>query len=213
MYTALIIVIVILIIIIFYKIIRKQYDRFSIRYNVLYPSTMDDQYYYVHERHEDMQNAADMFAEINYIVTIFIDQLYNKYKDSNNSSKRSIAVFLKSRYNANNIRENSPLNVEKDTSYTINKGDLIAMCIRSGMEYNQIHDIDITLFVTLHELTHISISAYDHPDDFWESFKFILIEAENFGLYISPDFATYPVEYCGIKINYNPRYDPFINDI
>ena len=213
MYDALPIVIVILIIIYFYKIIRLNYDKFSIRYNVLMSSKLDDNSYYVHDKHEDMQGAANMFSEVNETVTLFIDMLYDEYKNSINTRKRSIASFLKTRYNSDNLRENSPLNLEKDTSYTINKGDIIAMCIRSGKNHNQIHDINIVLFVTLHELTHISIAAYDHPDEFWEAFKFILIEAEKFGLYYSPDFVSQPVEYCGIKINYNPRYDPYINDI
>ena len=154
-----------------------------------------------------MDTAADTFAHINQVTTELINFLYDKYKNSDNKRKKSVVTYLKNRYNVENLRESSPLNIEKDTSYTINKGDIIAICIRSSKLFNQIHDTETLIFVVLHEITHISIESYDHPDEFWEVFKFILIEAEENGFYKSPNFSKNPQEYCGIKINYNPRYD------
>jgi hypothetical protein len=173
----------------------------------------DGNYYYVHSKHENMQIAANIFAEINKKVNTLIKKLYNKYSNSDNKKRKEVVTLLYNRYDNNSLRENSPLNPEKDTSYTINKGDIIAICIRSANNNNNIHDIDTIFFVVLHELTHIAIEAYDHPDEFWEVFKFILLEVEELGIYKSPNYAFNPREYCGIKINYNPRYDNSIKEI
>lgn len=213
MNSALLIIILILLIYYVRKIIRLRYDSFSIEHNTSVSSGIDGRHYYVHNKHENMQNAADIFAEINKTTTDVINYIYDKYKDSPNRKRREVSRNLMARYDVNSLRENSPLNADHDTSYTINKGDIIAVCIRSSKKHHQIHDISIITFVVLHEITHLSISAYDHPDEFWEVFKFILIEAEEAGLYASPDFVTFPKEYCGIKINYNPRFDASIKAI
>lgn len=207
--------IIILLIIIYYihKFIKIKYDKFSIEYNKSVQSDIDGHNYFVHTQHENMQVAANTFAELNKVTTDIIQYIYYKYKNSNNKKRKEIGELLMSRYDINSLRENSPRNAEKDTSYTINKGDIIAICIRSSKEHNQIHEIDIITFVVLHEITHLAINAFDHPEEFWEVFKFILIESEDSGLYTSPDFAKNPREYCGITINYNPRYDVFIKII
>lgn len=213
MQSALLIIILVLLIYYVYKIIKVKFDNFSIEYNSSVHTNIDGRNYYVHNKHDDMQIAADMFAEINKSTTDVINYIYEKYKNSSNVRRREVARNLMARYDVNNLRENSPLNAERDTSYTINKGDIIAVCIRSSKAHNQIHDISTITFVVLHEITHLSIAAYDHPEEFWEVFKFILLEAEEGGFYTSPEFSKYPKEYCGIRINYNPRYDINIVDI
>jgi hypothetical protein len=213
MQEAILLVILILLIYYIYNLIRVKYDLFSIENNTSIHTDIDGRDYYVHNKHENLQVAADMFAQINMITTDLINYVYNKYRNSPNERRKEVVRNLMMRYDVNNLRENSPLNIEKDTSYTINKGDIIAICIRSIGTHNQIHDIETILFVVIHEITHLSISAYDHPDEFWEVFKFMLIEAEEAGLYKSPNFAAEPREYCGIRINYNPRYDISIADI
>lgn len=186
---------------------------FSIENNTSVHTDVDGRNYYVHSKHDNMQTAANMFADINKNTTDIIDYIYDKYKNSSNKKRKEVSRNLMNRYDVNSLRESSPLNVEHDTSYTINKGDIIAICIRSSKQHNQIHDIDTINFVVLHEITHLSIAAYDHPDEFWEVFKFILLEAEEGGFYTSPNFVSVPREYCGIVINYNPRYDPTIISI
>lgn len=216
MLTAFLIIILILLIYYVYKIIRVKYDRFSIEYNTSMYTDIDGRKYFVHNKHEDMQIAANTFAELNKITTDVINFIYERYHFDNtavNKKRKEVADLLMARYDVNNLRENSPLNIQHDTSYTINKGDIIAICLRSSKQYNQIHDINTITFVVLHEITHLAITSYDHPDEFWEVFKFILIEAEIGGFYKSPDFEHNPKEYCGININYNPRYDITIPDI
>jgi hypothetical protein len=58
-------------------------------------------------------------------------------------------------------------------------------------------------FVLLHEISHYG-DTIGHQTDFWENFKFLLKEAEQFGIYKSVDYAATPEPYCGISINSNP---------
>lgn len=195
-----------------YKFIIRKFDAFSIENNILQTSSLDGKKYYVHSKHEHMQRAADVFADIDNKINVFLTYLNDKYKNSTNSKRKEVAYLMITRYHTDSLRENSPLNAERDTSYTINKGDVIAVCIRSGINYG-IHDPATIMFVVLHELTHLAIKAYDHPDEFWQVFKFVLEEAELCGIYKNINFTKYPVEYCGININYSPYFDPLIQSI
>ena len=206
LYTSLIICLILMMFYYIYKVIIYKFDSFSIDNNIYQYSSIDGNKYYVHNKHEDMQLAADIFAKIDKSINNFLNLLYEKYKNSDNYKRREVAELMMTRYHTASLRENSPLNVDKDTSYTINKGDIIAICIRSGINYG-IHDIQTIMFVVLHELTHLAIKAYDHPDEFWQVFKFVLEESESMNIYISPNYALHPVEYCGITINYSPRWD------
>lgn len=206
---------ILLIFILIYYIFKyyfHSWDSFSIENNVLQDSIINDKSYHVHTKHNDLQLAADTFAHIDIKVTEFLNYLNDKYKNSENAKKKEVAMLMLNRYVYKNLRESSPLNSDNDTSYTINKGDVIAICIRSGLDYG-IHDFDTIMFVVLHELTHLAIKAYDHPDEFWQVFKFVLEEIEYSGMYKSINYSLYPVEYCGITVNYNPRYDPAIKSI
>ena len=128
--------------------------------------------------------------------------------------RRDAVARLLARYNPDNLAENSPKDPSGDTSYTIDKGAIVAICLRerdpaaSGdpAAYD-IHDLDTLTFVTLHEMAHIAIEDVDHPKRFWSAFRFLLEEAEEGGVYRSPDFAAAPRYYCGVTIDYNPRYD------
>jgi hypothetical protein len=209
-----IIIIVCIIFIIYFttKYLNIRFDSFSIDKNILYQSTIDGNSYYVHKGHEDLSEAANTFYKINKDVTEFLDYLYKKYADSSNTTKSKAATLIYYRYNTNALRESSPLNAEKDTSYTINKGDIIAICIRDSISYG-IQDYNTIMFVVLHELTHLSIESYDHPEEFWMVFKFILTEASLYGVYTPQDYIRYPVQYCGIVINYTPLLDLSIIDL
>ena len=138
--------------------------------------------------------------------------LYEKYKNSNNLKRKDVATLMYNRYKPSSLRESSPLNIDKDTSYTINKGDLIAICIRNGINYG-IHDLNTIMFVVLHELTHLSIKSFDHPQEFWECFIFILKEAAAYNIYKITDYVLQPTEYCGIEISYQPALDSTLKDI
>lgn len=118
-------------------------------------------------------------------------------------------------YNPDHIFENSPKDITGDTSYTINKGDTIALCLRhknSDKKY-RIDELNTLMFVDLHELSHIATTAEDHPPEFWRTFKFVLEEAEEIGIYEIVDYSRAPVRYCGIEITSSPLFDRSLSAI
>jgi len=198
--------IILISILILYIIINDKHDKFSIENNILYKSSSDGNTYYVHGLHEDLKEAANVFSKINSDISNFLEKLYYKYKNSSNHKRKEISKLMFKRFSKDALRESSPLNPEKDTSFTINKGDIIAICIRDGYSYG-IQDYNIIMFVVLHELTHLAIESYDHPDEFWVAFRFVLTEAVNDNIYNPVDYASNPIDYCGIIVNYSPLYD------
>lgn len=207
-FSALIIVGIIYLVIRLYDVIIK--EKFSID-DTKPVGAYDGNKYLVQAGHSNYEVAADTFAKIDSSIKQFLTYLYEKYRFSENYRRREIATLLQQRYNTDALRESSPYNKDGDTSFTLNKGDIIAICIRSA---ENIHNFDIIMFVVLHELTHMSIAAYDHPEEFWEAFKFLLLEAEIGGFYTSPIYQLYPVSYCDqMVVNYNPRYDPAVSII
>jgi hypothetical protein len=134
---------------------------------------------------------------------------FQNYITDDPQRQQAIARLL-SKYNPNNLVENSPpKKPDGDTSYIINKGKVIAICLRDN-KTGQLHDLDTLTFVVLHEMAHITVEETDHPPHFWSAFRFLLEEAENAQIYYSPKYAENPQKYCGMTINYNPRYDEWV---
>lgn len=87
----------------------------------------------------------------------------------------------------------------KYTSYTVNKGDEIALCLRSRYTH-ELHDINLIMYVVIHELSHVACPEQDHTELFKKIFKFLLTVAISLGLYKHVDYANNPQEYCGMTI-------------
>ena len=92
----------------------------------------------------------------------------------------------------------------KYTSFTVNKGDEIALCLRSKKTGN-LHDINLITYVVLHELSHVACpeehAADPHTELFTKIFVFIIGVADKIGIYRITDYQMNPVEYCGMPIN------------
>jgi len=114
---------------------------------------------------------------------------------------------LRKKFNINNIFEVYPNNIDNDTSYSINKGEELGVCIRSGSDFYKIHDVDIIKFVFIHELAHIITVTEQHTDEFWHNFKYLLKICYNNNLLKKIDFSKKKYEYCSMSINYNPFFD------
>jgi len=118
---------------------------------------------------------------------------------------------LRERYKVHAISEISPLNPSGSTSYTENKGEKLVLCLRNKTpnangEY-EFHEINLLVFVCLHEITHIMNDRWGHKMQFWQLFKFVLKNAVEAGIYEPVDYSKNPVTYCGMKISYSPFYD------
>ena len=78
---------------------------------------------------------------------------------------------LVKKYNPNNISES--IEGSKYTSYSLNKGEKIVLCLRSKTKEAKLTDINTLMFVLLHELAHIMTVSIGHTKN-WSNFKFIL---------------------------------------
>ena len=190
-----------------------QNDRFTIDKTRAVRSKVDGLEYRVHLAHGNSSNAADVMAVLNGRTVELLRFLRTKYLRSPEGRfypQRAEAVRrLLARYNVDNLTENSPRDPEGDTSYTINKGAIVALCLREKDDGagHDIHDLETLTFVTFHELTHIAIKARDHPARFWEAFRFILEDGRDAGLIRGVNYGARSTMYCGMKIDYNPLFD------
>lgn len=93
--------------------------------------------------------------------------------------------------------ENGPHS--KYTSYTINKGDLMALCLRSGKS-GKLHDLNLIMYVVIHELAHIACPDINHTPLFKKIFVFFLKVSMDIGIYQKVEYDINPHEYCGMVI-------------
>ncbi len=125
----------------------------------------------------------------------------------------NIVDHLLDNYNPDVFYENDPATAN-DTSYTLNKGASMYLCLRDKQDPTKLVDADTLFFVLLHESAHIAnYRGFGHGADFWEVFKFLLHEAQIAGVYNPIDYAKKPVQYCGIPINWQPLFDPAVRSL
>ena len=154
-------------------------------------SNIDGRQYLVRKL-ADKQKATDLLASINKDLQRLVNHLVAKYPE-----KAEIKRLFEN-YNPNNVSEGS---VQSGyTSYSVNKGERIILCIRQKDNHDSFVDKNIILYVAIHEIAHLATESVGHEQDFWDNFKFILEEAVDIGIYTKVDFASKPAPYCGIKI-------------
>lgn len=88
------------------------------------------------------------------------------------------------------------------TSYSINKGEELVFCIRSKST-RKLHDINLLMYVAVHELAHTACPETGHTPLFNKIFKFLLERAIDINLYYYEDYTNNPIEYCGMKLYTN----------
>ncbi len=155
-------------------------------------STVDNKEYEVQIK-EDAQEAANLIAQIRQKLVLIVDHLVKSYPDEDRSKR------MKENFRPDNIKEG--IDDPKYTSYSINKGEKIVLCLRTN---NKLMDLNTMMFVVLHELAHICTESIGHTEEFWTNFKWILEESINIGIYKKQDFKLNNVEYCGMTITDSP---------
>jgi len=98
------------------------------------------------------------------------------------------------------IYENDPNS--KLTSFSVNKGEEIAFCLRSK-KTNELHQLNLIMYVALHEMAHIACPEIGHGDLFKKIFKFLTEVAIEIKLYELDNYESKPVEYCGMMLSSN----------
>jgi len=163
-------------------------------------STFDSREYYVQDK-DDALEAANLIGQIREKIITLIEHLKKSYPNDERTQRLS-----------NNYRENSLKEGVSDpryTSYSVNKGEEIVLCIRNK---DKLMDLNTMIFVVLHELSHLASESIGHTDEFWTNFRWILEESINIGVYQHQEFNKKPIEYCGMSItssplDYVPKYD------
>ena len=98
------------------------------------------------------------------------------------------------------IYENDPNS--KLTSFSVNKGEEIAFCLRSK-KTNELHELNLIMYVALHEMAHIACPEIGHGELFKKIFKFLTEVAIELKLYQLDNYEANPVEYSGMMLSSN----------
>ena len=146
----------------------------------------------------DKKEAAALLSQI----IANLQKLVKHLEETEADDERTVRIVKN--FNADAISEGSEN--AKYTSYSVNKGEKVVLCLRSRDKQNRLMDLNTMMFVSLHELAHICTESVGHDETFWENFKWLLENAVQTGLYKKQDFQQKPVEYCGIQITDSPLY-------
>ena len=165
--------------------IRRYYSE------VEYMTSKIDGKNYLVRKLPDSQEAADRLARLNKNLLALVRHMLSKYGDNQD------VVRLSQKFNPDAVSEGGMENGY--TSYSINKGERIVMCIRQTD--GAFVDENVVFYVAVHELAHIMTTDVGHTPTFWANFRFLLREAIAIGLYNKVDYQSSPSDYCGIKIS------------
>ena len=171
--------------------------------NMIYVISNVDNKKYLVRNVEDKQNAADLIGSI----CNRLNKLLNYFQIHNGHEERVKRLVHK--FNSNSICESTENN--KYTSYSINKGEKIVLCLRTKDGTNTLIDINTLMFVVLHEIAHVMTISIGHTPEFWSNFKFILKTSVNIDIYNKIDYSKDPQPYCGIKVTDSPLHNKSIN--
>ena len=174
---------------VFFILINKLFKNGEI---ITIESNLDNRNYIVRKL-PDAKEAVKKLSEINLKVQQLI---------SNLDMNREGVSTLKSKYNPNTLSETGI--GAKYTSYSVNKGEKISICIRHIN--GQFIDDNTVMFVVIHELAHVMTKEVGHTKMFWDNMKYLLEEGNRLGIYIPVNYKTSPIDYCGMTINSTP-YD------
>ena len=147
---------------------------------------------------DDKLTSAEILGNIHERINTlkkYLLQHINEYPEFKN-----YMLFLCKRIESVELLENALGG--KYTSYTINKGQEIVLCIRSKID-DGFHDINLIMYVVLHELAHIACPEIGHTKLFKKIFIFLLKISIKIDIYKQINFRENPEEYCGMTINEN----------
>jgi len=159
----------------------------------VYVRAFDGRKYRVRNTNKKIE-TANALAKLNKKVHHLLDRLVVA---SESETSYKPAIFrLKTRYNPDTLSEGR---IDKRyTSYTVNKGEQMVLCLRTRDNKDEIYDDNIIFYVTLHELAHVASVGEDHNDEFHHNFRYLLRKASEWDMFkkINDKF-----HYCGMDVN------------
>jgi hypothetical protein len=168
-------------------------------------STIDSEYYLVRNL-PDKQDAADRLARVRAKILRL-----RKHLEQTHMDKPFVSQMINN-FDCSSSRFSESTPDAQYTSYSVNKGEKIFMCLRQRNEREELVNENIVLFVALHEMSHVGTASIGHTPEFWNHFAWVLKQAEQLKIYEYTDFAAHPVEYCGVHITDSPTYKDSVND-
>ena len=209
-----IVVIVILVIIIIYFMYRE----FRYEDLIVVKAPGFDKKFKV--RKDKSEKAATILGKLANILDNFVEKLCKDYPEEPRLKR------LQQKFDSSKLMEKSKLDT-KNTSYTINKGEKLVLCLRNKInskkmmhmedisdyltqskkqstEKERFIDFNVMLFVAIHELSHIMSKTVGHNKEFWTNFRYLLQKAIDYKIYTPIDFKESPVKYCGMDITSSP---------
>jgi hypothetical protein len=155
---------------------------------------------YTVQEYNDSKGAADLLAQLEKNINIFIVEL-----KKNHPNDERIKRLVKNM--SSTIIEEAP-HVDNESTYTINKGELIKICLREKKDAKPFHSVNTLMFVILHELAHVISKSIGHTGEFMENFRFLLREAPKYNIDYEPvDYSENKMTYCGVDVTHNPYYN------
>lgn len=137
------------------------------------------------------KQTADALARLKGKIQAFVGTLLS----TETGAFRPMVQRLSARMKNSNIAEGVIDN--RYTSYTVNKGTDVVMCMRSRDPSDELYDDNILFGVALHELGHVGSISEGHETEFQRNFGFLLDAAIRMGLYKRIDR---PFNYCGLRV-------------
>lgn len=184
----------IIVFVLFFSYMMKREQRNA---DVTYVTSKIDGEKYLVRNLPDKENAADVIATIKKNLIKLTDYLHV------HQTEHEGVTQLVERFDPSRIVENEGTD-KNTTSYSINKGEKIVLCLRFRDKTKQLVPMNTLMFVSLHEMAHIMTKSIGHTDEFWDNFEYLLKKAIELGIYSPIDYAKSPVKYCGIVINSTP---------
>lgn len=181
--------------------------------------SINNKNYKVLKDKDNFENAANILYKIDNNIMILINYITKKYQDNKTNLPikkykiiKQIIYKTQKNYKSHSLKENFPSVPGRDVSYNINKGDHISLCLRDFYNPNSFHEFNDIMFVAIHELAHSCTISFDHTDEFWYNFRFLLENAIEAQIYINKNYNQNPVNYCSMEITYNPIFDDNYSD-
>lgn len=165
-------------------------------FNLIFVKAKTDDKFHLVRNLPDRQGAANRMAEIKSRLLKLVKYIEQKYPQDPRTQR------LTDRFNIDSIQE-----TRIDSSYTsfsVDKGEEIHLCLRDKSENFNLHKINTLMFVALHEISHVASVNKGHDDEFKQNFVWILENATKIGIYENIDYSSQNEKFCGEVINSNP---------
>jgi hypothetical protein len=166
-------------------------------------SPIDNHYYMV-------RDLPDKYVAVNLLATLRTNAInlikhLNSKKDNEYKEYKEYIEQLSDRMKDVTISETKgheqyEKDTENVTSYSVNKGEELVICLRSKKDWNKFHKINILMYVMLHEISHIACPVYGHGPLYKKIFAFMTRTAMDLKMYEYANYAANPEEYCGIML-------------